>query len=123
MPRTIALGLLVAATALSGCATKEYVHEYVGSQLKPVNARIDANEAADQQLARGTESRLSQHENRLNGHEERIGRAESAIESLRANVREALDRATAAGKLAEGKLCMRWCLPMTSSVSVPAVRP
>ena len=111
MSKSIVLGILMGATALTGCATKEYVHEYVDSQLKPVNARIDANEATAQGEARRTEARLAQQDARLTRQdaqlahqEERIGRAEAAIESLRANVREALERAMAASKLAEGKL-------------------
>ncbi len=104
MPRSIALGLLVSATALGGCATKDYVHEYVDSQLKPVNARIDANEAAAQEAARRSEGRLTRQDERIAQNEERIARVEAGIESLRANVQAALDRATAAGKLAEGKL-------------------
>jgi len=36
--------LLVLTLLLSGCATKEYVHEYVQGQLKPVNTRVDALE-------------------------------------------------------------------------------
>lgn len=108
--KAIALGIL-AALLLGGCATKDYVHEYVDSQLRPVQARIEANEAAaqdanrrvDAQMAR-QEERIGRQEERITRQEERIARNEAAIETLRANVREAMERALAASRLAEGKL-------------------
>jgi outer membrane protein OmpA-like peptidoglycan-associated protein len=68
--------IAIAATAFSlgGCATKEYVNEHV--------AAVDARVAA-------TQSRVDEHQTRLS--------------QLDQTTKEALDRATAAGKLAEGK--------------------
>jgi peptidoglycan-associated lipoprotein len=74
---TSVLGLgMVAAAALtvSGCATKGFVREQVGA--------VDQKVAADQ-------TRLDQHDTQIAG--------------LDRTSREALDRAQAAGKLAEGK--------------------
>lgn len=70
----LGMGLLAAALAVSGCATKGFVREQVGA--------VDQKVAADQ-------TRLDQHDTQL--------------ASLDRTSREALDRAQAAGKLAEGK--------------------
>lgn len=68
--------IAIAATAFSlgGCATKDYVNEHVAA----VDARVSA-----------TQSRVDEHQSR--------------IAQLDQTTKEALDRATAAGKLAEGK--------------------
>ncbi len=66
---------------LAGCATKDFVRAEVGgvdSKVKATQAQVDAQQG------------------RLQGHDARLG-------DLDKNTREALDRAQAAGKLAEGK--------------------
>ena len=106
---TVALGL-----ATSGCATKEYVHEYVQGQLKPVQDRLNTLEQRaetsdsghrrmDAQV-RALGGRLDQAEARLKSHDERIKSHDERLNALSKTAREALDRAVAAGKLAEGKL-------------------
>ncbi|MGQ9685244.1 MAG: OmpA family protein [Thiobacillaceae bacterium] len=105
------LGLLVISVTLglaaSGCATKEYVHEYVQGQLKPVQDRLNALEQRAEASEGGQRrmdaqiqalgGRLDQAEASLKSHDERIA-------ALSRTAQEALDRAIAAGKLAEGKL-------------------
>jgi outer membrane protein OmpA-like peptidoglycan-associated protein len=66
--------ILIGATSLGGCATKDYVNKQVGK----VDTEVQAHD-----------TRLADHENRLAG--------------LDKTTREALERAEAAGKLAEGK--------------------
>ncbi|HEX4181264.1 MAG TPA: OmpA family protein [Caulobacteraceae bacterium] len=66
--------IMIGAAGLSGCATEDFVNEKVGA--------VDARVSSDQ-------SRLGQDDARLTG--------------LDRTSRDALDRATAAGKLAEGK--------------------
>jgi len=73
--RKISIALVAVAFVTAGCATKEYVHEYVA----PVSKRLDADEASMQAL-------------------------NSRIDGVSRTAQEALDRANAAGKLAEGKL-------------------
>lgn len=73
-PAFVAAALAVGALSLGGCATKKFVNESVG--------------AVDTKLAT-TQGQVSQQEMRLG--------------ELDKTSREALDRATAAGKLAEGK--------------------
>jgi len=68
------IAIAVGAFSLGGCATKDYVNEHV--------AAVDAKVVA-------TQSRVDEHQTRLS--------------QLDQTTREALDRATAAGKLAEGK--------------------
>ena len=74
----IAGAILLGATSLAGCATKEYVNNEVG--------KVQTQEAAD---ATRTDGRLTDHD--------------AKIAQLDKTSRDALDRATAAGKLAEGK--------------------
>ena len=66
--------ILIGATSLGGCATKDYVNKQFGK----VDSEVQAND-----------TRLGDHEARLAG--------------LDKTTREALERAEAAGKLAEGK--------------------
>ena len=66
--------ILIGATSLGGCATKDYVNKQVGK----VDTEVQAND-----------TRLADHDARLAG--------------LDKTTREALERAEAAGKLAEGK--------------------
>jgi len=66
--------ILIGATSLGGCATKDYVNKQVGK----VDSEVQAND-----------TRLSDHDARLAG--------------LDKTTRDALERAEAAGKLAEGK--------------------
>jgi peptidoglycan-associated lipoprotein len=68
------IAIAVGAFSLGGCATKDYVNEHV--------AAVDAKVVA-------TQSRVDEHQTHLS--------------QLDQTTKEALDRATAAGKLAEGK--------------------
>ena len=81
-PKSWMLGAaLAAAFGVTGCATHEYVDKHVGlvdSKISDAQAQADANKAA------------------LAGHDAKLG-------ELDRTTREALERATAAGKLAEGK--------------------
>lgn len=95
-----ALALIVAAFATTGCATKDYVHDYVDGRVTPVNKRVDgmegrvvANGAGIQELNRRADSA----DTTLKDHA-------ALIDGLSRSAREALDRANTAGKLAEGKL-------------------
>jgi outer membrane protein OmpA-like peptidoglycan-associated protein len=73
-PAIIATAMAVSAASLGGCATKDYVNEHVGA----VDAKVSA-----------TQAQVDQHQTHL--------------AQLDQSTKDALDRATAAGKLAEGK--------------------
>ena len=73
-PAIIASAIAISALSLGGCATKDFVREQVAAEDTKVQA---------------TQSRVDQHETHL-------GQLDQAT-------KDALDRATAAGKLAEGK--------------------
>ena len=73
-PALIATAIAVSAISLGGCATKDYVNEHVAA----VDAKVQA-----------TQGQVDQHQTHL--------------AQLDQTTKEALDRATAAGKLAEGK--------------------
>lgn len=95
MKRT-ALGILVAvavvALGVSGCATKTYVDEKVNQATTAQNAKIGEVqkqvEANQQEIANLKKSDAEQNEK---------------LAKLSETAREALDRATEAGKLAKGK--------------------
>jgi len=73
-PVIIATAIAASALSLGGCATKDFMREQVAAEDTKVQA---------------TQTRVDQHETRL-------GQLDQAT-------KDALDRATAAGKLAEGK--------------------
>ncbi len=106
--------LLVMALMLSGCATKEYVHEYVQSQLRPVDTRVGSLESrantSDAAITSGavgldaTSKRLDDAVITLRVHGDRLVKNEADIAQISKTAQEALERAAAAGKLAEGKM-------------------
>jgi outer membrane protein OmpA-like peptidoglycan-associated protein len=80
-----ASAILVSAFALSGCATKEFVNQQVSAEDAKTQAGLDKHQAA-----------LDQQQQTLNQHQDHLAQLDQ-------NTREAMERATAAGKLAEGK--------------------
>jgi peptidoglycan-associated lipoprotein len=78
---------------LGGCATKKYVQEEIGK----VNQRVDTVETKTGQRLDGTQSQVGEVQSR-------IGKLETELGQVSKTAQEALDRAAAAGKLAEGKL-------------------
>ncbi len=120
MKSTLSL-LAVSMLMLSGCATKDYVHEYVQSQMKPVAGQVATVEGRAGMLEgrmgkaesgiQGNLGAIAETNRRvdgtvaeLKGHAERIARNEADLASLSKTAREALERADAAGRLAQGKL-------------------
>src|SRR6476659_2971828 len=73
-PAVLATAMALSAISLGGCATKDFVREQVAAEDTKVQA---------------AQTQLGQHETRLG--------------QLDQSTKDALDRATAAGKLAEGK--------------------
>lgn len=84
---TMATLALVALTGW-GCATKKYVGDEVGR----VGSRVD-----------GVQSQVEDAQTKIRDHEGRIVRLDSATAAASKTAQEALARAQAAGKLAEGK--------------------
>lgn len=104
----------IAVLLLPGCATKDYVHEYVQSQMKPVSGQVAAVEGRVGKAESGIQGNagaIAETNRRVDGavaeikdHAERLARNEAEVANLSKSTREAMDRATAAGKLAQGKL-------------------
>jgi outer membrane protein OmpA-like peptidoglycan-associated protein len=82
-----ALAALLALVA-SGCATKKYVE----GEVTQVQTRID-----------GVETQVEDAQTKLRDHEGRITQTSETATTASRTAKEALDRAIAAGKLAEGK--------------------
>jgi outer membrane protein OmpA-like peptidoglycan-associated protein len=81
-------GTALTAFLVTGCATKKYVGEEVGT----VNKRVD-----------DVQTQVEDAQTKIKQHDERISRNEGATVQASKTAQEALDRAIAAGKLAEGK--------------------
>jgi outer membrane protein OmpA-like peptidoglycan-associated protein len=106
--------LLVAALGAvmtTGCATKEYVHEYVQGQLGPVKEdvknvdnRVDRTAVALKNLTTSQAATNAEVKASLSSQGDRITKNEADIAQLSKSAQEALERANAAGKLAQGKL-------------------
>lgn len=80
--------LVSVALLASGCATKKYVGEEVGA----VNTRVD-----------DVEGQVEQNQTGVRENRSRIDRQGKEIASASRTAQEALERATEAGKLAQGK--------------------
>jgi outer membrane protein OmpA-like peptidoglycan-associated protein len=112
MKTLIFLSLL--SLGLAGCATREYVHEYVQGQVTPLGARANALEGRLGVAESGiktnagriaqSEAAIAEVQVTLKVHADRIAKNEADIAQLSKTAQEALQRASAAGKLAEGKL-------------------
>lgn len=89
-PAILAAAMAVSALSLGGCATKDYVNQ----QVSAVDAKTQA-----------TQSQVNQQQEHLS--------------QLDQSTKDALDRATAAGKLAEGKFLYSMVLS-DDSVKFPA---
>ncbi len=83
---------IVAALALTGCATKEYVR-----------AEIGAADVVTAERVTGVESQVEELQTRVAEHGGQIGENREMIGEMSQTAQEALERAIAAGKLAEGK--------------------
>jgi outer membrane protein OmpA-like peptidoglycan-associated protein len=79
-PATVGL-ILAAGVALSGCATTDFVKKQIAGEDEKLQA---------------TQQQVNSQNDRLQAHDARLGEVDKTA-------REALDRAQAAGKLAEGK--------------------
>jgi outer membrane protein OmpA-like peptidoglycan-associated protein len=83
---------LACAALLAGCATKDYVNE----QITNLGKRVDGQQAE-------TSGKLNQSASQIQGLESRISSQEVALDAASRTAQEALGRAEAAGKLAQGK--------------------
>lgn len=101
-PRLLMLTAVLAA--LGGCATEEWVRGYVGEQIRPVNGRVDAVEGSVGAQSRNMAAGLETLNKRLDGVDATLREHDARLAEVSRTAREALDRAQAAGKLAEGKL-------------------
>ena len=90
MNRTAVAMLLIGAFALSGCATKKFVRTETGTVEERMNKQVGE-----------VKGEVDATQNRLN---EQATKHDRDVAALSKTAQEALDRAIAAGKLAEGKL-------------------
>lgn len=86
----LTVAVVVGAVSLTGCASKKYV-----------NAEVASAEARTQEQV---DSRVNEVESQVEANQVRLDEQELQISELSKTSQDALERAQAAGKLAEGKL-------------------
>jgi peptidoglycan-associated lipoprotein len=89
-----ALALALTAS-LTGCATKKYVQTQTGA----VNTRVDQVQGQVEQA----QTRLGEHDQHLQNNDKTLQAHEQQMGQISQTAQDALNRATEAGKLAEGK--------------------
>lgn len=85
--------LLAIVVLLPGCATKKYTRTQVSDSEARLAERLD-----------GVDTTIEENQDLILGQGQRLDEQEAELGQLSKTAREALDRAIAAGKLAEGKL-------------------
>lgn len=101
MKRLIGLVLLMGLAALqAGCATKGYVDDKVGE----VGQRVDTVDNNAKAGIKRLDAQLGLMDVSLKMHGDQLLKLESDVANVSRTAQEALDRATAAGKLSEGKM-------------------
>jgi outer membrane protein OmpA-like peptidoglycan-associated protein len=84
--------LLVAGLTLTGCATKKYVHEQISTSEATTNAKVGE-----------IQSSVEANQKEITALHAKDAEMAKQIANLSETAKEALDRATKAGKLAEGQ--------------------
>lgn len=87
------LATLLALTLTTGCVTDKKMKTYVDGQVSSVDTRVD-----------GVETQVEANQSKLAEHERTLEQQQEELAALSQTSRQALERAVAAGKLAEGKL-------------------
>lgn len=109
--------MLLLPVVLGGCATREYVHEYVKTQIAPINTRADAmdgklaatqsevkaNAAKQQQMGTELGGQIAEIQVTMKVHADRLAKNEADVAQLSKTAQEALERANSAQQLA-GKM-------------------
>lgn len=94
--RILAIATASISVVISGCATKEYVNEQIASSNQRTDGKHSELVGLIERQGRSFDSR---HEE-LDG---RLSNLQTSVNNISRTAQEALDRANAAGKLAEGK--------------------
>ncbi len=107
--RILLIGLI--PLVVSGCATREYVQEYVKSQLAPLSAqastldgRLSSAESDIAGNASKADAAMAALQGTLKQHADWLAKNEADISKLSKTALEALQRAGEAGELAAGKM-------------------
>ncbi len=106
--------LLTCAALLAGCATKEFVTEQVGNSTLATNKRVDGV-AAD--LSGRIDRQGQDAQARIKELDGRLTTQQNGIDGASRTAQEALERARAAGKLAEGKFLYE--VSLSSQIAFP----
>lgn len=98
--------MLLMPVVLGGCATRDYVHEYVKTQIDPINTRANAMDEKLTSTQAEVKANQQQFGNQigeiqvtLKVHADRLAKNEADVEQLSKTAQEALERASVAEKL------------------------
>lgn len=92
--KLLQIGLLVVAVLSTGClATRGYV-----------DTNVEESETRTEERVEGVETQVEENQTRIAEHDETLDVHEKRLDEMTDTSREALARAIAAGKLAEGKI-------------------
>lgn len=91
---------LAAVFALSACATKDFVNEQVSASSQAASKRMDGQH---DELSARLDRQGQEFSGRLQRVDSRLDSQQTAVDGVSRTAQEALKRAQAAGKLAEGK--------------------
>ena len=99
---------LAGAVLLAGCATKDYVNTHVSEKITAVNARMDGQHAENSEKFTKAAADRKALEQRVTAKQAEMqtkmqAEMQAKIETASNTAKEALERASAAGKLAQGK--------------------
>lgn len=92
--------VMLAALTLSGCATKEFVNEQVSASSSATSKRMDGQHA---ELSGKIDKQSQELSSRYSSLDSRLNAQQTTLDGASKTAKEALERAQAAGKLAEGK--------------------
>jgi outer membrane protein OmpA-like peptidoglycan-associated protein len=95
MRTKVIIGLAAAGLLATGCATKKYV----GQEVSSVNKRVDDVQGQ----VEDAQTNIRRHDDTLQQHGSTLQRQGQEIQQTSKTAQDALDRALAAGKLAQGK--------------------
>lgn len=96
---TITLAL-AGTVLLAGCATEDFVKKQISDQVTASNTRMDGQQADNSEKFTKAAAARRALEKRITAKQDEM---QTEIEGASTAAKEALERATAAGKLAEGK--------------------
>ncbi len=97
---TIILSITLIAISATGCATRKFVRQEIGT----IHHRADTLESQTETQIEQMQTHIENTDRRVDDTDSRVAAHDEEIDTLSETAMKALERAVEAGKLAEGKL-------------------